>query len=453
MSKLTLPITTIFAVAGMVHYAFAANSGSYPFVHGLNRAPDIGLVVIIFITAFLHGLSMILTEGRIDLRRLVPGRPGFPAMSEEFSIAIFKWGTACLETTAITNGFSRELAAVKMLQKTRAELEEWRIGTHVELSEDGRTKFVEVRRRNAINPTLPGLDLEVKEVRTASPTMELSSGIVTGARRHLAVGEFVSAVMLRVAVFSGQLWRQVRQRLPQVQLPPWIHTAARRFRLFWHGTHGEVRREQRIAIRSAARARQQREMQAVMTQLSATQDTIVRAAGISMQVSTSREGLELDPDDWRAVLSPNAPLLPDSDDNTANAGDYEFMPDDQSDSDQDAESVIEEDEHNPQMFMEDLTIDPDESNTLLDLARMGQNDGENDFGRIVLAHLATANSGPLTRRAYRSTLSGSFQQRPRSDRMLEDDGRLLDILRERRRPPGSEVTISHPCAICCSEER
>ncbi|KDN36591.1 hypothetical protein K437DRAFT_276764 [Tilletiaria anomala UBC 951] len=465
LSKMTLPITTIFGVASMVHYMLAARSGSYPFIQGINRSPDVGLLIIIAATAALHAITMLLTENQITWRRLVPGRPSMPLLTDEFSIALFKWGTACLETSAISNGFSMEFAIITLAQKTR-----------VELSDDGETQVIENPFHDFIEPprSRRGIDVEIKDIRARASQRGVSSYIVMGRPRYKAIGRFFQTVSLHAAIFCGMQWQRLRSRLPRYSFPPWVFRFARTVRLFWHGSNGEVRRQRRLAeqhVRAnrnrVGPGRDNRSSEATQSALTNLLRDRARNA-----LSTSRDYDIAGVPDWRDILSPSAPLQADLDDDPAASTTeaqigsemWEWLPDeDESDdsSGDDSESGTGSEAAAaafPDCAYQDLvTLDPNESQSLLDLARITYRpdasispEGTADFGSVMVAHLANSSSRPLTRSAYRARMGGQAD----ADRLVEldQDRMLIETIRARRRTDlPSEA--SHPCAICCYEER
>ncbi|CAD6927198.1 unnamed protein product [Tilletia controversa] len=145
-----LPITSIFGIALTIHHLHWRYIGSPTDpLHIMNRSPDAFLLAIILLTAFLHALTMAITEGTIDTSRLFFNASNLPSLTEDYNLALFKLGTACLESTRLS-GLSRELRR-RAGRGTRATMDEDEDIGLAEFSEDERDMIVrhqtERRRR------------------------------------------------------------------------------------------------------------------------------------------------------------------------------------------------------------------------------------------------------------------------------------------------------------------
>ncbi|KAE8246713.1 hypothetical protein A4X13_0g5656 [Tilletia indica] len=65
---------------------------------------------------------MAVTEGKIEFSRLLFNASNLPAMTEDYNLALFKLGTACLESTRLS-GMSRELATIRTPAGTWVEMD------------------------------------------------------------------------------------------------------------------------------------------------------------------------------------------------------------------------------------------------------------------------------------------------------------------------------------------
>ncbi|KAK0533462.1 hypothetical protein OC835_003005 [Tilletia horrida] len=118
-----LPVTTFFGIASTIHHLHWRYIGNPTDpLHIMNRFPDAILLVIIILTAFLHALTMAVTEGQIEFSRLLFNASNLPALTEDYNLALFKLGTACLESTRLS-GMSRELATIRTPPGTWVEMD------------------------------------------------------------------------------------------------------------------------------------------------------------------------------------------------------------------------------------------------------------------------------------------------------------------------------------------
>ncbi len=465
--KVMLPITTVFSLLALAHFLAASSAEGYPWTQLLTHLPDVAMINVVVMTAILQALTMLLSEGRVDVRKLIPPRTSTPALTEPFSIALFKWGAACVETSTPSNGFTRELApiGIRQIRKITEDLDRIFAQPHVELTEDGSTEVVYPDPSSARSRLIPsGFRLEIKDVRAIAPEQQLSSGIMMGQRRLRAIGHFWDTVSIRLAHAAGRGLAVVRARLPHYDIPPWVYRFLRRVRLFWHGSNGEARREQRLQIRREV-IRVQRRQAADIQQMTERADRITRHLARRAQAPSdvSRTYDEAAAAPWHMLLAPDADLLPDLDDTSAQISHdmWEWRPGSAEENSSEGGDEGEEEEetsedegqsgaHELAAVNDEINVDPDESQSLLDLARMGRTNDE-DFGTIMLAHLAQGGR-PLTRGAYRRQLQG--QALSTSAGSDDPDARLAALVRERRAAqPDSDENVANPCAICLSEPR
>ncbi|KAE8265798.1 hypothetical protein A4X09_0g6525 [Tilletia walkeri] len=118
-----LPVTTVFGIASTIHHLHWRYIGNPTDpLHIMNRFPDAILLGVILLTACLHALTMAVTEGKIEFSRLLFNASNLPAMTEDYNLALFKLGTACLESTRLS-GMSRELATIRTPAGTWVEMD------------------------------------------------------------------------------------------------------------------------------------------------------------------------------------------------------------------------------------------------------------------------------------------------------------------------------------------
>ncbi|PWN42070.1 hypothetical protein IE81DRAFT_347793 [Ceraceosorus guamensis] len=255
-----LSITTLFGLASTAHYVFATGTGGYPFLQSFNRAPDVALIAIILLTAFLHAITMLATEGSIEMRRLLFTEANLPGRHDDYSLALFKLGTACLESTRLS-GLARELSSVSTP-----------MGTWLEIGSDGQAHVSPPRSRAAqvqdlqsgaltrVSPahssSRSGLNREIRIVRVAREESHSGAGVLAGGARWSAAKDFlltfVVLIINVVRLASSKVVGVLPFSLPAT--PPYARDLPRKIRLLWHGTSGEESRQQKQEERRKAKA-------------------------------------------------------------------------------------------------------------------------------------------------------------------------------------------------------
>ncbi|KAJ1572781.1 hypothetical protein NDA11_002805 [Ustilago hordei] len=260
-----LVISSLFGIGSLLHYALAANSGRYPFLEALSRTPEIALVMIVLLTVTLHALTMLLLEGSIERDRLVFSRSNLPCRDEDWSLALFKLGTACMESTRLT-GLEREVEP----------LVAWD-APYIELSPSGRIQLVDplLVRSSASHLTSEttsslhrvssgGLSREVKQVRIEPTGQNRSSSTLghAGLSRVRALIQFFVVTLLVLRNLAMMIFRKILRitGLPDPSVPRSVYRTLGLARLVWHGRNGEARRRERQAA-EARRHREHRDQQ------------------------------------------------------------------------------------------------------------------------------------------------------------------------------------------------
>ncbi|ETS61434.1 hypothetical protein PaG_04466 [Moesziomyces aphidis] len=230
-----LVVSGVFGVVSLVHYvAVESTTGQYPFLEVLSRAPELALVCIIALTVGLHALTMLLLEGRVQPHRLLFSRSNMPAWEEDWSLALFKLGTACMESTRLT-GMEREAEPLVV----------WH-APYLELGRSGGIELVEPHARISAVDEVAGLAREVKEVRIETVRQSAWSFGHAGLARVQAAAQFGLATLRVVAaIVMAVAKRMARAAGVEWRVPAWALRAARGVRLVWHGTNGEARRQAR----------------------------------------------------------------------------------------------------------------------------------------------------------------------------------------------------------------
>ncbi|CEH14885.1 hypothetical protein CBOM_02700 [Ceraceosorus bombacis] len=222
-----LSITTFFGLASTAHYVFATGTA---------------------------------TEGSIEMRRLLFTEANLPGRHDDYSLALFKLGTACLESTRLS-GLARELSSVSTP-----------MGTWLEIGSDGQAHVSSPRSRAAqvqdlqsgaltsVGPahssSRTGLNREIRIVRVAREESHSGAGVLAGGARWSAAKDF----LLTFVVLIINLVRLASSKIAGVlpfsfpATPPYARDLPRKIRLLWHGTSGEESRQQKQEERRKAKA-------------------------------------------------------------------------------------------------------------------------------------------------------------------------------------------------------
>ncbi|KAF9561197.1 hypothetical protein EC968_005824 [Mortierella alpina] len=94
-----LIVTTFWGVLDLAHFAHAVyhRSSTYPSLQLLTRLPEVVVILMVGISMTLHALTYIVTGGNV--RRQMFDPRVMPTMDEEYGLAVFKLGRACMEAT------------------------------------------------------------------------------------------------------------------------------------------------------------------------------------------------------------------------------------------------------------------------------------------------------------------------------------------------------------------
>ncbi|KAG0364577.1 hypothetical protein BGZ54_007358 [Gamsiella multidivaricata] len=106
-----LMATTFWGMLDLLHFAHAVyhRSGTYPSLQLLTRLPEVVVLLMICISMILHALTYIVTGGNVRRQMFEPR--AMPTMDEDYGLAVFKLGRACMEATRGA-GFRNEVDAV-----------------------------------------------------------------------------------------------------------------------------------------------------------------------------------------------------------------------------------------------------------------------------------------------------------------------------------------------------
>ncbi|TKY88396.1 hypothetical protein EX895_002748 [Sporisorium graminicola] len=487
-----LVISSLFGVLALLHYALAAKSGRYPFLEALTRTPEIALVLVVLLTVSLHALTMLLLEGSIQPHRLLFSRSNLPSLDEDFSLALFKLGTACMESTRLT-GLEREMEP----------LIAWD-APYIELSSSGRIQLVDplVSRGTPAHHRLDassyesggdvsGLSRQVKEVRI-EPTLHGGASSTfghAGLARIRALLHFIVATLLvtRSLAVMGlrKMLRTVGVADPSV--PRWVYRGLRLVRLVWHGRNGEARRRERREAADAQRRLEQQQRQQTQDRLQqqhriatpSSSSHVVDSAWVESRSqrqrgaeSHDRQGSE------QAFAGSESQRFELADSGRRSAGEELEVDSDQEDDNYDITAVEREAGYDSDGVdteegdTDEFEMETDEVSGLLEelgsfaaddtassSSQLTLHSGTEAFNQLLLAHLTQPRGqAPLTRSAYNTLLHFSSTATTDSN-MFPSDLHLAQSLIQRRASTattqrGSLTDDSRRlCVVCCTEER
>ncbi|RUP50076.1 hypothetical protein BC936DRAFT_140428 [Jimgerdemannia flammicorona] len=103
--------TTVFGLAGLLHFCYSlwSFSSTYPSLQFLARLPELMVVCITIVSISIHLLAMKVG----NFRRHMFEPHSLPGLHEDYAIAIFKLGSACLEATRGV-GYRNEVESIRV---------------------------------------------------------------------------------------------------------------------------------------------------------------------------------------------------------------------------------------------------------------------------------------------------------------------------------------------------
>ncbi|KAF9080808.1 hypothetical protein BGX23_001637 [Mortierella sp. AD031] len=106
-----LAVTTFWGVLDLAHFTHAIyhRSNTYPSLQLLTRLPEVVVILMVCISMTLHAVTYIVTGGNVRRQMFEPR--ALPTREEEYGLAVFKVGRACMEATRGV-GFRNEVDAV-----------------------------------------------------------------------------------------------------------------------------------------------------------------------------------------------------------------------------------------------------------------------------------------------------------------------------------------------------
>lgn len=476
VSRLTL--TSIFGLTSTIHYVAALRSGDrgFPFLQSFSRAPDVALIAVIFLTLSLHALTAIITETPLSFSRLIDPR-SLPLPSDDYSLALFKLGTACLNSTRLS-GLDADLIDIRTSNEPWIEVDAGQVRVR---EPDGRVATL-------LNAQQGGFNQEIRMIRTKKNQTQGSS--FRSPLWHERWKFFVTLLKTLKGAFVI-MWNKIALFLPfevpAIRFPLWVRQLPRRLRLLWHGTNGEERRSQRL---NEERRRQEHLSRIAETQQATHRDGAGRAfaSATSSAISTHSFGnasrnRAMSPsiesnNSWNRLFQQHFAEDEDDDDWNDEGNESEVFSRDTTplpldraftDTRQDywngvgmgsrlSDVAVEEDNETDDNWTEDEDNAKSEIEMSAELLALARRDFDSDvedrhaYTQILMAHLSSTQQSPLTRHGYRQMQVGS------SLRTNGDAQMLAQLIAQRRQAASSipeldERERSRLCVICYVEDR
>jgi hypothetical protein len=429
----------------------------------------VALIGIIALTVLLHALTAAITDTPLSFSRLVDPR-SLPLPTDDYSLALFKVGTACLSSTRLS-GMDSDLIDINTGTETWVEVD----GTKVVIREPSGKEA----SASLSSDGRGGLGREIRKVKTSRnlTTGTSSQSYHFSSPRWREATKFGTMLVKTIqAIFVlgiNKLIGLLPFDLPRIPLPAWLKNLPRRVRLLWHGTNGEERRRAR-----QQEARQRTEMQRRRIE----SDRLFREraearspsrAALSTAVASSSTGSTDGLRRRERTMSPSASTpwqrffsqdFPDEEDD-------EWEEEEEAEDDEEVEVAPESDPYWQSLGQGSLLEDEEEedgneeeeeegevgdvSSELLQLARVDFDEGEVDpvsYTNVLMAHLSRQQEGALTRRGYHRLIGGQSQAE-------QEAQQLIDVIGQRRQHSLPDAKLSSErermrlCVICYIEDR
>lgn len=236
-------------------------------------------------------------------------------MHDDYSLALFKLGTACLESTRLS-GLAREMSSVSTP-----------LGTWLEISPDGQAHVSSPESRALQGQALPssassmnlgakryissrtGLNREIRIIRIAREDTRSGASVLAGGARWSAAKTFLLTFVIMIINLVRLTSSKVARVLPfsSPPIPNSMRGLPRKVRLLWHGTSGEESRQRQKEERRRA--------QAAITELNSlrakveTVEQLLGAPAVN-DIIKAFERVEQDTEQARGNVQALAKLLP-----------------------------------------------------------------------------------------------------------------------------------------------
>lgn len=430
-------------------------------------------------------MTAAITDTPLTFSRLIDPR-SLPVSTDDYSLALFKVGTACLTSTRLS-GMDSDLIDINTSTETWIEVD----GAQVSVKgTDGR----EINSSFAADGK-GGLAREIRKVKTArnvAMANKSQSNHYFSSPRWREASKFatmlVKTIQALFAIAARKFIECLPFDLPRIPIPQWLRHLPRRIRLLWHGTNGEERRQARLeeSRRRAEVQRQRIESNRLFRERAEIRNQSMAAsyaATVAAVASSSADGLRkrqraMSPSDlasststpWQRFFSQDFPEEEDDEweDDIEVKRKAATQPESsqywqslghgsQLDSDPLGSGSEEDDEGDDEDDDEDEEIEnvADVSSELLNLARVDFEEEETEsdsYTSVLMAHLSRRQDGPLTRRGYRHLIGGQSHAE-------QEAQHLIDVIGQRRANPTpsvaepSERERMRLCVICYIEDR
>ncbi|UZJ54889.1 hypothetical protein CBS101457_004209 [Exobasidium rhododendri] len=472
-----LALTAFFGIISTLHYLLALRAGDrgYPFLQSFSRAPDVALIAIIALTVFLHALTAAITDTPLTFSRLIDPR-SLPSSTDDYSLALFKIGTACLRSTRLS-GMDSDLVDIHTGVETWVEVNGAQV---VVKTPDGRiadSAYTADGRR--------GFSREIRKIKTSRSVAnsgDRQSNPYLSSPKWREASKFGNMLMKTLRALAIIILRRfiawLPFDLPTIPIPVWANDLPRKIRLLWHGTGGEERRRVRLE-----EARQRTEVQrqrahsdqlfreraelasrAFATSTAAeSSSTNSNAANLMNRDSATSSSTSTTLTPWQKFFSQDFREDDDGDDDEWQdelavgplGGRSQSIDEDEEDDDDDDDKDDDDDDEEGEEEVIGADVG-DVSSELLSLAQVdfeGDATGQETYTNVLMAHLSRQGDGALTRRGYQRLMGGQS----RAEQEAQD---LIDVIRHRRVSSNNNTSSTTDerermrlCVICYIEDR
>lgn len=199
--------TTIVGVLSLVHFHLVVwcFPSSYPLPNIVPNFVESFLLFVTFVTCALNALTQLLMNGTITKPLVGHAATLIPKWDEDFSVVLFRLGTASLEATSVA-GFGNEVGSVVQPSGniTKAPLQPDH--STVEITRAGVVAVV--RGKNA-RPSR-GFANEVKNIKVSSRHSDAWLDMLVNARWLKALGQYLLGVWKIISGATRMLWAILR---------------------------------------------------------------------------------------------------------------------------------------------------------------------------------------------------------------------------------------------------
>lgn len=208
--------TTICSLFSLVHFHIVMwyFPASYPLPTMVPNVVESFLIIVTATTCALNALTQLLSNGAITKPLFGHTATLMPKWDEDFSVVLFRLGTASLEATSVA-GYGNEVGGVtrpqvgQLASQAPVPLGE----SMVEISPSGFVSVVQGSSNNHQRVAFRrGLSNEIKHVKAGARNTEVWADTLVNVVWHRELGRFVMNLWRYLATLARLAWALVRGR-------------------------------------------------------------------------------------------------------------------------------------------------------------------------------------------------------------------------------------------------